>query len=442
MIINRFRISADNQTAGNHAADTLSTSNPESIVHLSHLSYLSHRTKNDTLNSYLETSTRRTIMATSQTTFTSRVATQRDIDESQELQDRGIRKEFQTMRTYMDKRLELMDERWDERFREQRSYTDDRFQQVEALMMNSKAASSWHDIVPIRVLNSHAEPPNFPNKVVKFWRLQRPRNQYQLVDLLRFYSIRASDLTTPISDDEEEEESDSSSESQSTLEEAVRAYPTFALARLAARLGLDYGSISHNMGLYEQIQQARAELAEPRVKREQPDDEDKDVARPAKKTVIPEVIQIYTGTGIPIEELIAQPDAFLYKSPTIQSHVSWAPRLGGDSLPSRTSLSPRLKGYSLPSRASPPSSKKTEDSPPRFKEDSLPSRASPSPSKKDSLPSRVSPSLSKKDSLPSQPSGLSTVPFIPTPSVVKGVRKTTFTRTSSKHSQTSEDTSF
>jgi hypothetical protein len=69
-------------------------------------------------------------------------------------------------------------------------------------------------------------------------------------NLLRFYSIRASDLTTPISDDdEEEEESDNSSESQSTLEEAVRAYPTFALARLAARLGLDYGSISHNMGL-------------------------------------------------------------------------------------------------------------------------------------------------------------------------------------------------
>jgi hypothetical protein len=96
----------------------------------------------------------------------------------------------------------------DERLKEQRSYMDDRFQQVEALMMNSKAASSWHNIVPIRALNPHAEkePPNFPNKVVKFWRLQRPRNQYQLVELLRFYGIRASDLTTPISDDEDEEE--------------------------------------------------------------------------------------------------------------------------------------------------------------------------------------------------------------------------------------------
>jgi hypothetical protein len=45
------------------------------------------------------------------------MASQYDIDRSQELQDRGIKKEFQTMR----------------------------IQQVEALMMNSKAASSWHD---------------------------------------------------------------------------------------------------------------------------------------------------------------------------------------------------------------------------------------------------------------------------------------------------------
>src|SRR5271156_4349264 len=188
------------------------------------------------------------------------MATQNDIDRSQELQDRGIKKEFQTMRTYVDGRFKEQQSYMDGRFEEQRSYmddrfqqvddrfqqvddrfqqvddrfqqvddrfqqvddrfqqVDDRFQQVEALMMNSKAASSWHDIVPIRVRNSLTEPPNFPNKVVKFWRLQRPRNQHQLVELLRFYSIRASDLTTPISDDEEEEESDISLESQSTLE--------------------------------------------------------------------------------------------------------------------------------------------------------------------------------------------------------------------------------
>jgi len=269
------------------------------------------------------------------------MATQSDIDRSQELQDRGIKKEFLTMRTYMDKRFELVDGR----FQEQRSYmdgrfqqvddrfqqVDDRFQQVEALMMNSKAASSWHDIVPIRLPNSLVVPPNFPNKVVKFWRLQRPRNQHQLIELLRFYGIRASDLTTPISDDEDEEEerSDSSLESQSTLEEAVRANPTFALARLAVRLGLDYGSISHNMGLYEQIQQARTQIAAQRTKREQSseDGKDKDLGRSIKKAATSlDVLPQRNRLSIPIEELTKGYDNLSYRSPTTLSHVSWAQR--------------------------------------------------------------------------------------------------------------------
>jgi hypothetical protein len=65
-------------------------------------------------------------MATQYNTI-ERSATQYDIDRSQELQDRGIKKEFLSMRTYMDKRFELVDER----FEEQRSYMDDRFQQVD-----------------------------------------------------------------------------------------------------------------------------------------------------------------------------------------------------------------------------------------------------------------------------------------------------------------------
>src|SRR5271155_3935788 len=290
------------------------------------------------------------------------MATQNDIDRSQELQDRGIKKEFQTMRTYVDGRFEeqrsYMDDRFqqvddrfqqvddrfqqvDDRFQQvddRFQQVDDRFQQVEALMMNSKAASSWHDIVPIRVLNPHAEkePPNFPNKVVKFWRLQQPRNQHQLVELLRFYAIRASDLTTPISDDEEEEEeeSDSSLESQSTLEEAVRANPTFALARLAARLGLDYGSISHNMGLYEQIQQVRTQQAAQRTKREQPSEEDRnDTAKKAATSL--DILPQRSKVGISIEELAAGYDTFSYKSPTALSHVGWAPRPKADSPTSR-----------------------------------------------------------------------------------------------------------
>jgi hypothetical protein len=288
------------------------------------------------------------------------MATQSDIDRSQELQDRGIKKEFQTMRTYVDKRFEEQRTYVDERFKEQRSYMDDRFQQVEALMMNSKAATSWHDIVPIRVLGPLAEkePPNFPNKVVKFWRLQRPRDQHKLVELLHFYGIRASDLTTPISEDSNEEESDNPLESQFTLEEAVEANPTFALARLAARLGLDYGSISHNMGLYEQIQQVRTQQAAQRTKREQSSEEDKkdkDLKRPAKKAATSlDILPQRSKTGIPIEELAADYKGFLYKSPTVLSHVSWIPRPvdAADSPTSRVSGSSSKKRATTPSKPS------------------------------------------------------------------------------------------
>ena len=303
---------------------------------------------------------------------------------------------FEEQRSYTDHRFQQVDDRFqqvDDRFQQvddRFQQVDDRFQQVEALMMNSRAASSWHDIVPIRVLNHPGqEPPNFPDKVVKFWRLQRPRNQPQLVNLLRFYGIRASDLTSPISDDEEEEESDSLSESQSTLEEAVEANPNFALARLAARLGLDYGSISHNMGLYEQIQQARSEQAAQPAKREQPREEDK---RPAKKVATSPGSLPLRVTQIPLELLLQCPDEFQYKSPTPQSFVGWAP--GPRTIPT-------VPDSPSESRASEQSSSK---------------KKAPTPSE------------------PSEPSGGSTIPFTHTPSVVKAARKMTSTHTSSKQS--------
>jgi hypothetical protein len=121
------------------------------------------------------------------------------------------------------------------------------------------------------------------------------------------------------------------------------------------------------------------------------DKKDKDVARPTKKTVISEVIQVQrSGVGIPIEELIASPAPFSYESPPAQSRVSWAPQ-----------------------------------------------------PKEDSLPLRASASSKKTASTPSPLSKGSTIPFTHTPSVVKGVgKRTTSAHTSSKHSQASEETSF
>jgi hypothetical protein len=366
-------------------------------------------------------------MATLQITSASEVATQRDIDESQELQDKGIRREFRNvhqkldeLRQQVDDRFQQVDDRFqqvDDRFQQvddRFQQVDDRFQDLEVLIKNSRATSGWHDIFPVRVQNPLAEPrnryqtpPYFPSKVVKFWRLQRPRHLHQLVELLRFYSIRASDLTTAIFEDNGDTESESSSESQSTLEgvtleEAVKANPAFALARLAAPLGLDYSSISHSMGLYEQIQSVRAQQAAQRTKREQ--SKEKDVERPTKKTATSQdILPQRSGTGIPIEELAACRETFSYKSPTPLSHVAWAPR------PTDAVNSPT-------SRASASSSKKTATT-------------------------------------PSQPSKGSTIPFTHTSSVIKGAGKTTSRatgepenarsmHTSSKHSQTSEETSF
>ena len=359
-------------------------------------------------------------MATSQITSDSEVATQRDIDESQELQDRGIRKEFQTVRMYM----EINFDRVRERFQEQHNYIDERFQQVderfqqvddrlqdlEVLMKNSRATTRWHDIFPVRdPLNRYRTPPNFPDKVIKFWQLQKPRHRQQLVELLRFYKIEASDLTTARFADNDDSESESSTETQLTLEEAVRAQPAVALASLAARLGLDYTSIRRNMILLERIEESTAALRSQRAKREQPDEDDekgKDVARPTKKAALSEFVPApRSGTGIPLEKLLEGHDEFPYESPPAESYVVWDSRPPGDPLPPRARISSPKKPATQPS-------------------DPLPSRASTSSPKKPATQ-------------PSQLSKDSTIPFTHTPSVIKGSRKTT----SSEHSQASEETS-
>ena len=149
--------------------------------------------------------------------------------------------------------------------------------------------------------------------------------------MLRFYNIRAFDLTPTSFEDDDNTESESLSESSSTLErftleEAVKANPAFALARLASRLGLDYHNIHQSMGIYEQIRTVKAELENQRTKREQSKDDDKnDDARPSKKTTITEALQICrSNIDIPFEALIACPDEFQSESPQSLSHVGWA----------------------------------------------------------------------------------------------------------------------
>jgi hypothetical protein len=138
--------------------------------------------------------------------------TQSDIDRSQGLQDKGIGKEFQNVYRKSEEQRSYMDDRF--------QWVEDQFQALELMAMNSRATSSWHDIAPIGVLDPLAEPqsmyhmpPNFPNKVIRFWRLQRPQNQHTLVSLLHFYNIRGLERwKTEIFEDSDNGDSESSSE--------------------------------------------------------------------------------------------------------------------------------------------------------------------------------------------------------------------------------------
>ena len=115
------------------------------------------------------------------------MATQSDINKSQDQQDVGIRKEFRNVHRIMDQRFDeqrsYMDGRFssiDERF----ARIDERFGENEAFSTNCMANSSWHDISPIGVFDisegpsgRYRKPVDFPNKVAKFWHLQRSRNR-------------------------------------------------------------------------------------------------------------------------------------------------------------------------------------------------------------------------------------------------------------------------
>ena len=118
------------------------------------------------------------------------------------------------------------------------------------------------------------------------------------------------------------------------------------------------------MGLYDRIQEVRAQQEAQRTKREHSEeDKGKDVARPTKKTAMSEIIQAQRRSPrIPIEMLLpGSDDIFASESPQPQSYVGWAP----PSLPLRAPASS--------------SSKKAGDSPPSHpSKDTIPFTHTPS----------------------------------------------------------------
>jgi len=275
-----------------------------------------------------------------------------DFEASQQRQDKGIRLEFKNVH----ERLQNMDDRIDK--------FEDRFGNFEGKMSNSGATNSWHDIHPVGALNPLADagsrfqmPEYFPNKVAKFWRLQRPQIvsllipilsvsdlrtfpiDERLVSLLHFYNVQGLERWDMAVDESSDDDSDTNkpSEPAPTLEEVIRSNPKIGLEALAIRLGLNYNSIQHNMELKENMQGLMEQL---KTKRERPESRDaEENKRPAKKLVgwamdagnrseqtlkwtqeeFPRTILVH---GIPFEVNVSNKS----ESPEIRSQIGWDPR--------------------------------------------------------------------------------------------------------------------
>lgn len=123
------------------------------------------------------------------------LVTKHEFVESQGLQDKGIRREFEQQRNYTDERFEEQRTYMDERFEEQRSYMDERFkhtderfadvdrqfEEMRARQFNSmctRAHDPLHAIAKIKRSTGSTYvfqmPKHFPKNVGKFWRLKSP----------------------------------------------------------------------------------------------------------------------------------------------------------------------------------------------------------------------------------------------------------------------------
>lgn len=122
-------------------------------------------------------------------------------DEQRKYMDRrfdDVDEKFDSQRKYMDGRFEVIDRRFEqvnnrfEKVDERFDRLEGRFDQMEGRFHNSMLGSAWEEIYPIGMFNPLAEPGNrfrmpkyFPNRVVKFWRLKRPRQRKSSVTTKR-----------------------------------------------------------------------------------------------------------------------------------------------------------------------------------------------------------------------------------------------------------------
>ncbi|KAI9678044.1 MAG: hypothetical protein M1817_005988 [Caeruleum heppii] len=170
----------------------------------------------NTSNEYIDRSL--TILGTKTEELSNSTLTKDAFDAAQDVQDKGVRREFKQQRIFMERRFDEVNQRFaevhqrfadvdqrfadvdqrfgqvDQRFGEvgqrfdklddRMDKFDERLSQIEAREYNASLRSSWQSIQPVGVFDPLADPGDrfrmpeyFPNKVIKFWHLQRPRHR-------------------------------------------------------------------------------------------------------------------------------------------------------------------------------------------------------------------------------------------------------------------------
>ncbi|KAH8585626.1 hypothetical protein B0O99DRAFT_603152 [Bisporella sp. PMI_857] len=215
-------------------------------------------------------------------------------------QDKDLRKEFMTLHTKIDEGTETLQVELSQvkaNLGDVEGRLGDfgvRLERMERVRMNATKSRPWEKIETIGKFvpgKGYEEPLYFPRNAGEFWRLKRNptrKNIYYLISLVKFYDIddyQHWDKTnseqyaeSDMSDVELDDADSDSALSALSLEDAVQQYPSRAVEKVAAVLGLvEENFAEFYEGALKYQQQPRVIEKRPQVQR---DEIGKDAKRP------------------------------------------------------------------------------------------------------------------------------------------------------------------
>jgi hypothetical protein len=202
--------------------------------------------------------------------------------------------EIKGITTIMDARFDIVDRQFKEvkeevkevreevkEVREEVKEVKARLDNSEARAHNMRAINGWSNIYPVGITHQlengtweFQKPKDFPDKVLKFWHLQRRQDLPTLISLSKFYGIPARELRIEGVDPDDEDSDLVSVESEvpissQSFEEVVKKNPSMQLEMLAEHLGLDLVAIRNRMVTEDRVGELQAMLAVQKRSREE-----------------------------------------------------------------------------------------------------------------------------------------------------------------------------